>query len=192
MEKISRMSNGNEKPRKSTSWSIKRMAAILLALTWPRHFMALVLTTLRRNMQLKNRRHYMHVDGRQKTVFTVLRGRLCLMYVMHLSTMTMLPPLAQMPNRDGRTGMKTILWDINVIPNRAGQGIPYSSSWSSTHESFGRFTLFHHLSYHPMTLAAGCLCWCVCLFVCLLFRLLCLFVSCFASVMGFSQILRAY
>ena len=57
--------------------------------------MALVLTTLRRNMQLKNLRHYMHVDGRQKTVFTVLRGRLSLMYVMHLSTMTMLPPLAQ-------------------------------------------------------------------------------------------------
>ena len=60
----------------STSWSIKRMAAILLVLTWPRHFMALVLTTLRRNMQLKNRRHYMHVDGRQKTVFTVLREAL--------------------------------------------------------------------------------------------------------------------
>ena len=47
----------------------------------------------------------------------VLRGRLCLMYVMHLSAMTMLPPLAQMPNRDGGTGMKTMLWDINVIPN---------------------------------------------------------------------------
>ena len=95
----------------------KRMAAILLVLTWPRRFMALVLTTLRRNMQLKNLRHYMHVDGRQKTVFTVLRGRLSLMYVMHLSTMTMLPPLAQMPSRDGGTGMKTMLWDINVIPN---------------------------------------------------------------------------
>ena len=25
-------------------------------------------------MQLKTRRHYMHVDGRQKKVFTVLRG----------------------------------------------------------------------------------------------------------------------
>ena len=70
-----------------------------------------------RTMQLKTRRHYMHVDGRQKKVFTVLRGRLCLMYVMHLSTMTMLLPLAQMPNRDGGTGMKTMLWDINVIPN---------------------------------------------------------------------------
>ena len=92
-------------------------SATLLVLTWPRHFMALVLTTLRRTMQLKNRRHYMHVDGRQKTAFTVLRGRLCLMYVMHLSTMTMLPPLAQMPNRDGGTGMKTMLWDINVIPS---------------------------------------------------------------------------
>ena len=60
---------------------------------------------------------YMHVDGKQKMVFTVLRGRLCLMYVMHLLTMTMLPPLAPMPNRDGGTGMKTMLWDINVIPN---------------------------------------------------------------------------
>ena len=50
----------------------KRMAATLLVLTWPRHFMALVLTTLRRTMQLKNRRHYMHVDGRQKTVFMFL------------------------------------------------------------------------------------------------------------------------
>ena len=74
MEKILRTSNGNGKPRKSTSWSIKRMAATLLVLTWPRHFMALVLTTLRRTMQLKNRRHYMHVDGRQKTVFTVCYG----------------------------------------------------------------------------------------------------------------------
>ena len=83
----------------------------------PRHFMALVLTTLRRTMLLKNQRHYMHVDGRQKMVFTVLRGRLCLMYVTHLSTMTMLPPLAAMPNRDGGTGMQTMLWDINVIPN---------------------------------------------------------------------------
>ena len=32
-----------------------------------------------------------------------------------------------------------MLWDINVIPNGAGQGIPYASSWSSTHESFGHF-----------------------------------------------------
>ena len=28
-------------------------------------------------------------------------------------------------------------------------------------------SLFHHLSHHPMTLAAGRLCWCfVCLFAC--------------------------
>ena len=63
--------------------------------------------------------------------------------------------------------------------------------------SFGRFTLFHHLSHHPMTLAVGRLCWCfVCLFVCLVFLFVCLLcvllVSCFASVMGFSQILGAY
>ena len=88
----------------------------------------------------------MHVDGRQEKVFTVLRGRHCLMYVMHLSTMTMLLLLAQMSNLDGGTGMKTMLWDINVIPNRAGQGIPHASSWSSTHESFGQLRAFHSFS----------------------------------------------
>ena len=58
--------------------------------------------------------------------------------------------------------------------------------------SFGRFTLFHHLSHHPMTLAVGRLCWvCFVCFGCSVgFGFL--FVSCFASVMGFSQILRAY
>ena len=65
LEKILRMLNVNGKPRNCTFWIIKRMAAILLALTWLRHFVALVLTTLRRNMQLKSRRLYMHVDGRQ-------------------------------------------------------------------------------------------------------------------------------
>ena len=134
LEKIWRMLN--------TSCSTKRMAATLLALTWPWHFKALTLTTLQRIMQLKTRKHYMHVDSRQKKAFTVSRGRLCLMYVMHLSTMTMLLLLAQMSNRDGGTGMKTMLRDINVIPNGAGQGIPYASSWSSTYESFGSFTLF--------------------------------------------------
>ena len=101
------------------------------------------ITTLQRIMQLKTRKHYMHVDGRQKKIFTVLRGRLCLMYVMHLSTMTMLLLLAQMLNRDGGTGMKTMLRDINVIPNGAGQGIPYASSWSSTYENFGPLWTFH-------------------------------------------------
>ena len=43
---------------------------------------------------------------------------------------------------------------------------------------------FHHLSHHPMTLAAGRLCWCFCVLL-LLFCVL--FVPCFASVMGFSQ-----
>ena len=52
LEKIWRMLNGNGKPRKSTSCSTKRMAATLLALTWPWHFMALTLTTLQRTMQL--------------------------------------------------------------------------------------------------------------------------------------------
>ena len=143
LEKIWRMLNGNGKPRKSTFCSTKRMAATLLALTWPWHFKALTLKTLQRIMQLKTRKHYMHVDGRQKKVFTVSRGRLCLMYVMHLSTMTMLLPLAQMSNRDGGTGMKTMLRDINVIPDGTGQGIPYASLWSSTYESFGPLRTFH-------------------------------------------------
>ena len=122
---------------------ISQYKATLLALTWPWHFKALTLTTLQRIMQLKTRKHYMHVDGRQKKVFTVSRGRLCLMYVMHLSTMTMLLLLAQMSNRDGGTGMKTMLRDTNVIPNGAGQGIPYASSWSSTYESFGQLRTSH-------------------------------------------------
>ena len=70
-----------------------------------------------RRMQLKDPRHYMHVDGRRKTVLTVLRGMLSLMFVMHLSTMTMLLPLAQMPIHNGGTGMKIMLWDINFILN---------------------------------------------------------------------------
>ena len=50
---------------------------------------------------------------------------------------------------------------------------------------FGRFTLFHHLSHHPMTLAVFLLCWCLgCLVWVLLFVLSC-FVSFFASVMEF-------
>ena len=68
------MLNVNGKLRNCTFWIIKRMAPVLLVLTWPWHFMALVLTTLRRNMQLKDPRHYMYVDG-----------MLSLMFVMHLS-----------------------------------------------------------------------------------------------------------
>ena len=90
----------------------------------------------------------LHARRWQKKIFTVLRGRLCLMYVMHLSTMTMLLLLAQMLNRDGGTGMKTMLRDINVIPNGAGQGIPYAPvlprgvQHMRTLGRFGRFTLF--------------------------------------------------
>ena len=36
----------------------KKMAATLLALTWPWHFKALTLTTLQRIMQLKTQKHY--------------------------------------------------------------------------------------------------------------------------------------
>ena len=45
--------------------------------------------------------------------------------------------------------MKTMLWDINVIPNGA-------ELWAASDVSL----LFHHLSHHPMTLAVGLLCWC--------------------------------
>ena len=117
LEKILRMLNVHGKLRNCTFWITKRMAPVLLVLTWPWHFMASVLTTLRRNMQLKDPRHYMHVDGRRKTVLTVLRGMLSLMFVMHLSAMTMLLPLAQMPIHNGGTGMKIMLWDINFILN---------------------------------------------------------------------------
>ena len=119
-----RMSNGSGKPRKSISRNTKRMAA-LLALIWLRHFKALTLTTLQRIRQLKTQKLYMHVDGRQKKGCTVSRGRLCLMCVMRLSTMTMQLLLAQMSNRDGEAGMETMLRDISVIPNGTGQEIPY-------------------------------------------------------------------
>ena len=46
--------------------------------------------------------------------------------------------------------------------------------------SFGRFTLFHHLSHHPMTLAVGRSCWC------LVFGLLCLLVLCLFPVLRVS------
>ena len=195
LEKIWRMSNGNGKPRKSTSCSTKRMAATLLALTWPWHFKALTLTTLQRIMQLKTQKHYMHVDGRQKKVFTVSRGRLCLMYVMHLSTMTMLLLLAQMSNRDGGTGMKTMLRDINVVPNGTGQGIPYASSWSSTYESFGPLRTFH--SFSPPVLPSNDTCRVSFVLVFGLFGLgflVCFVVFCFlfCKCHGISQILRAY
>ena len=45
---------------------------------------------------------------------------------------------------------------------------------------------FHHMSHHPLTLAAGRFCLFVCLFVVLVFVVWVLvFASCFASVMGF-------
>ena len=47
---------------------------------------------------------------------------------------------------------------------------------------FGRFTLFHHLSHHPMTLAVFPLCWCLgCLVWVFLFVL-----SCFVSFLQVS------
>ena len=52
-----------------------------------------------------------------KSPLTMMRGRLSLMFVMHLSTMTMLLPLAQMPIQDGGAGMKIMLWDINFTLN---------------------------------------------------------------------------
>ena len=105
----------NRKLRNCTSWIIKKMVPVLPVLTWQWHFMASVLTILQRRMQLKDPRHDMHVDGRLKTVPTVLRGTLSLMFVIHLSTMITLLPLAQMPIHDGGTGMRTMLWDVNFI-----------------------------------------------------------------------------
>ena len=48
--------------------------------------------------------------------------------------------------------------------------------------SFGRFTLFHHLSHHPMTLAVGRLCW----FLLCLFWVFCCFVVCWFLVLQVS------
>ena len=62
-----------------------------------------------------------------------------------LSTMTMLRLLAQMSNRDGGTGMKTLLWDINVILTEQDKGylmLPRGVQHMRALGSFGRFTLF--------------------------------------------------
>ena len=141
----------------------------------------------------------MHVDGRQKKVCTVSIKRQALpdVYVMNFSTMTMLLPLARMPSRDGEAGMKTMLRDINVIPNGTGQEIPYASSWSSTYESVGPLRTFHSFS-PPVSppndtcrfLACFVSVW-GCLVVVLLFVLSC-FCFLFCKCHGISQILRAY
>ena len=115
LEQTMRMLSVNGKLRNCTFWIIKKMVPVLPVLTWQWHFMASVLTILRRRMQLKDPRHDMHVDGRLKTVPTVLRGTLSLMFVIHLSTMITLLPLAQMPIHDGGTGMRTMLCNINFI-----------------------------------------------------------------------------
>ena len=185
LEKILRMLNVNGKLRNCTFWIIKRMAPVLLVLTWPWHFMALVLTTLRRNMQLKDPRHYMHVDGRRKTVLTVLRGVHSLMFVMHLSAMTMLLPLAQMPIQNGGTGMKTMLWDINFILNWAGHVILFRflvgfNTWELRAFHF-LFTTCLTIHWHLPPVV-----FCFCLRLVLVFVVWVLvFASCFASVMGF-------
>ena len=119
------------------------------------------------------------------------------MYVMNLSTMTMLLLLARMPNRDGEAGMKTMLRDINVISNGTGQEIPYASSWSSTYESVGPLRTFH--SFSPPVSPSNDTCrvlacfvgvWC-CLVGVLLFVLSC-FCFLFCKCHEISQILRAY
>ena len=66
---------------------------------------ASISTIWQHRMQLKQTK-----DG-----ITALRGTLSLMFVIHLSTMITLLPLAQMPIHDGGTGMRTMLWDINFI-----------------------------------------------------------------------------
>ena len=115
LERTVRMLSVNGKLPNCTFRIIKKMVPVLPVLTWQWLFMALVSTTLLRRMQLKDPRHHMHVDGRRKTVLTVLRGTLSLMFVMHHTSTTTLLPLAQMPIHDGETGMMTTLWDINYI-----------------------------------------------------------------------------
>ena len=169
--------------KKHISRNTRRMAVALLALTWTRQFKALTLTL----------QHIRHVDGRQKKVCTVSRGKLCLMYEMRLSTMTMQLPLAQMSNRDGEAGMETMLWDISVIPNEQDKRylmLPPGVLHMSALGRFGRFTSFSPRVSPSKHLPCPCFVWCWCFGfgVVVLFRV---FVSCFASVLE-SRILRAY
>ena len=163
LEKTWRMSNGSGKPRNIISRNTKRMAVALLALTWIRQFKALTLTTLQHIRQLKTQKLYMHVDGRQKKECTVSRGKLCLMYVMRLSTMTMQLPLAQMSNREGEAGMETMLWDISVIPNEQDKrylmlhpGVLHMSALPTFHP-------FFHLASHLPNTCGVLVFWCWCL-----------------------------
>ena len=73
------------------------------------------------------------------------KGYPSLMYETRLSRMAMQLPLAQMANRDGKAGMETMLWDINVIPNEQDNGhlmLPPGVLHMSALGRFGRFTLF--------------------------------------------------
>ena len=81
--------------------------------------------------------------------------------------------------------MKTMLWDINVIPNGAGQWIPYASSWSSTHESFGQLRAFH--SFSPLVSPFNDTCrWSFVLVFCLFVCVFCCFVVCWFPVLQVS------
>ena len=64
LEQTMRMLSVNGKLRNCTFWIIKKMVPVLPVLTWQWHFMASVLTILRRRMQLKDPRHDMLPDVR--------------------------------------------------------------------------------------------------------------------------------
>ena len=55
-------------------------------------------TILQHRVQLKDLKLYMHVDGRPRTVPTVSRGKVSLMFAMHLTSTITLLPLAQQPS----------------------------------------------------------------------------------------------
>ena len=110
------------------------------------------------------------------------------MFVMHLSTMTMLLPLAQIPIQDGGAGMKSMLWDINFTLNGAGHAILMLPRGVQHMRASGVSLSFHHTSHHPLTLAAGRL-----VLVCLLLLLLCVVVCfLFCKCHGNFSILRAF
>ena len=118
-----RMLSVNGKLPNCTFRIIKKMVPVLPVLTWQWLFMASVSTTLQHRVQLMDPKLFMHVVGRPRTVPTVLRGTLSLMFVMHHTSTITLLPLAQMPIHDGETGMMTTLWDINYIHDWAGHAI---------------------------------------------------------------------
>ena len=177
------MSNGSGKPRKSISRNTKRMADLDTALQGFDIDNTAAYQAIEDSKALHARR-WQTKEG----MYRIKRQALP-----DVRTMTMQLPRAQMSNRDGDTGMETMLWDISVIPNGTGLEIPYASSGSSTYECVGPLRTFH--TFSPLVSPSKHLP-CPCLLLLVLgvwvWLLLCrVFVSCFASVLE-SRILRAY